>query len=116
MADAAREELRLAGLPIIRDDDGAGSGAYVEVDRDASIGGAITVSWNLAGEVREAVRRCVLEKRFADPEMDRLGRVASAMQEAIISILRSAGFSVGIPRNDLEPLSVEIFAGPEEGA
>ncbi len=44
----------------------------------------------------------------------RLGNIVLAMQGAIISILRVAGFTVDVSTNDLSPLDVQVFAGPPD--
>jgi hypothetical protein len=110
LADAAREDLTLAGLPVR--DGPEGPGAEFEVDFGDDDAGGVWVSWNPDERWTRASSESMLAGRLDDPVIERSGRVTEIMRDAMIAILAQAGYAVEPSDDDMRPLALRVNAGP----
>lgn len=113
LASGVLAELQLAGLPASHDSDATFSvGAEIEVDSGDDEAGGVFITWRpdlrLSGAAAESVRN----GRFDDAVVQHSGSVALFMRDAIIEILKSAGFVVESSTDDMRPLSVHVISAP----
>ncbi|PSM39499.1 hypothetical protein C6Y14_32030 [Streptomyces dioscori] len=97
LADAVCRELLRAGLPAYRGDADGGpyTGPGAEAHLDPLVGGAVFVDWNSSGELTRAA--IDLFEKGIDPSdppavFRHYGTVHQNMRDALLAILRSAGF------------------------
>ena len=115
LADAVREDLAAAGLPVVPGGDGFdtdlshGAKVYVDQFTDED-GGGVFVGWSSHYVVEAAAGEAVmLGAAEDDPAIMFSGKVAEAMQDAIAAILVAAGYSVETDVNDYAPYDLLVL-------
>jgi hypothetical protein len=109
LADQVCQALRLAGLAAFRQpnsDDAAG--AEVEVDPGDDAAGGVFVTWNPHRTISEAVIENLQTGRLQAPVIQHSGAIASHMMNAMVGILRSAGFQADASDDDMRPMTVHV--------
>jgi hypothetical protein len=113
LAGGVLVELQLAGLPTSLISDAAFSvGAEIEVDPGDDEAGGVFVTWRPDERLSGAAAESVRNGRFDDAVVQHSGSVALFMRNAIIEILKSAGFSVEPSMDDMRPLSAHVISAP----
>jgi hypothetical protein len=104
LAEAVTQRLKLAGLPGIPLD-GPGGGFAVQPDEDV-----IYVVWSPSEELSVAAFEQLERGNVQDPVVVHVGRIKHAMADAMLEILRSAGFGAAMSKDDMAPATVEVRA------
>jgi hypothetical protein len=108
LADAVRQELIRAGLPVSDDPEDAAAGAQIEVDLGDDAVGGVFVTWR-AGKVDvEAANRSLLDGGFDEAATRRPTVIATAMRDSMIAILEAAGFDAAPSDDDMRPLALRV--------
>jgi hypothetical protein len=90
------------------------TGASVTIDAGADAGGGVWVAWEASPFLRQLASDAVRDGRTDDVALWHHGRVMAAMEQSIVAVLRSAGYTVEPDANDMEPFSV-LVQGLAEG-
>jgi hypothetical protein len=112
LARRVEGELRRAGLRAASFGPNDEGGFALQLDESgADSEPPVSVVWE--------VSRALLDQAFADmtgggdpppPLVQHTGHINHAMAQAIIEILRSAGLNAQMSTDDMDPLTVEVFA------
>jgi hypothetical protein len=120
LAQAVRDDLRAAGLPVCSGDDDprVRSGACVSVDPAADEDWAVWVSWEPSPSLRQAAAEADASGRTEDPVRWHHGRVLVGMERAIVEILLSIGYPIAAEASEMDPFAVLVkgFPDPTERA
>ncbi|ACU72879.1 hypothetical protein Caci_4009 [Catenulispora acidiphila DSM 44928] len=115
-----REELAIAGLPTVGNDEhglhGDVNGVLVEVDEGDDTAGGVILSWACSDRLTDRIVGAVADRRFEDPAIWHAGAVRQAMNAAVVQILTAAGFTVVDNPNDMHPQSLKVTAAPGRDA
>lgn len=116
IADRVREELAIAGLPTVTNDEhglhGDVNGVLVMVDDGDDTAGGVILHWECSDRLTGRMVDAVAGRRFDDPAIWHAGSVKRAMNAAVTQILTAAGFTVVENPNDMDPLSLNVRAAP----
>lgn len=109
LADHVCRELQRAGIPAFRTGDVAElAGAEVQVDPGDDAAGGVFVDWHPDPDLSRAVAESVQNEEFSAPVIQHFGAISTHMQDAILGILRSAGFQVEVARDDMRPMVIHV--------
>jgi hypothetical protein len=109
LAGTVAEALRQAGLPRRADAPEAGGyGVQPAFPLSPPEVGAYVV-WNSAGDLESEAFDHLEASDLEHASVLHLGRVLHAMAEAMVEILRSAGFEARMSNDDLAPATVEVL-------
>jgi hypothetical protein len=116
LADRVAEALRQAGLPRRADAPEAGGyGVDFAYPRSPPEVGAYVV-WTTAGDLASRAFEHLEASDLEHASVLHMGRVLHAMAEAMVLILRSAGFQARLSDDDMAPATVEVLrTGPPSG-
>ena len=119
LAADVRDELSVAGLPVVAESSTLGStigaGVLVEVDPlDDESGGGVVVNWKAHFVLRSAAMDALSEGQRDDPAIHYSGTVSKTMLDAVADILEAAGYTVLRDYNDMSPYSI-LVTGQERG-
>ena len=106
LADAVRQELTKAGLPV--GDDPDDDGAEIEVDLGDDAAGGVFVTWRPGKVDVEAANRSLLDGGFDDTSQRRTDATATIMRDAMIAVLAGAGFDVRPSDDVMRPLALRV--------
>jgi phosphoglycolate phosphatase-like HAD superfamily hydrolase len=111
LVDTVAEALRRAGLAR-RDDawEAGGYGVQPAFPLSPPEVGAYVV-WHSAGELASEAFEHLEASDLEHASVLHMGRVLEAMAEAMLEILRSAGFEARMSNDDLAPGVVEVLRG-----
>jgi hypothetical protein len=114
LADMVAEALRQAGLPRRADAPEAGGyGVQPAFPLSAPEVGAYVV-WNSAGDLESEAFDHLEASELEHASVLHMGRILHAMAEAMVAILRSAGFEARLSDDDLAPATVEVLRGKDD--
>jgi hypothetical protein len=116
VAEAAREELVHAGLPLRPEDDLTGPGFDIEVDLGDDEAGGVFVTWHADSSITQAAVQSVAQGRLDDAVVQRSGVMSQAMRDAMIAILNAGGFIAVLSDDDMRPLALRVVSSPIIGA
>nr|WSX75734.1 hypothetical protein OH826_18860 [Streptomyces sp. NBC_00899] len=109
LADQVCRELQLAGIPAFRMVDLVDSvGAEVEVDAGDDEAGGVFVTWRPNPALSQAVAESVRNRELSAPAIRHSGTISSHMRDAIIGILKSAGFRADVADDDMRPMAIHV--------
>ena len=108
LADVVRVELTHAGLPVGEESDAEFAGAALDVDLGDDASGGVFVTWRPGLTDVEAANRSLIDGGFDDTAARRTDVVATAMRDAMIAILRAAGFDAAPSDDDMRPLALRV--------
>jgi hypothetical protein len=116
LVDRVAEALRQAGLPRRADAPEAGGyGVDPAYPMSPPEVGAYVV-WTTAGDLASPVFEHLEASDLEHASVLHMGRILHAMAEAMVLILRSAGFQARISDDDMAPATVEVLrSGPPPG-
>jgi hypothetical protein len=110
LAAAVAAELSAAGLPV-GDETGRGfTGAQLEVDLGGDAAGGVFVTWRAGSLDVEAANRSLIDGGFDDTSLRHTDAVATTMRDAMIGILRDAGYDVRVSDDVMRPLALRVSA------
>ncbi|MFC0027950.1 hypothetical protein ACFFMM_00230 [Micromonospora chaiyaphumensis] len=115
LAGRVRDELALAGLPIVAADMSPHlrqSGAEVRVDKLADCHAPVRVEWRTDRTLQEMFQRVAMAEQVDAPVFRHYQMVVETMLQTMTEILTAAGFTVRGSTNDFAPLTLEILDGP----
>ena len=113
LAEAARQEFLLAGLPaVISSRVPAVAGVNIWLDHRQDERATVFALWRPSHVLNDASATAVEELRFDDPALIHGGAICESMIAAMLAILVSAGFEVTMAQRELVPYSLDILAGP----
>ncbi|WP_158983610.1 hypothetical protein [Streptomyces sp. NRRL F-5193] len=107
LASQVTEELKLAGLTVIREGD-ADVGVEIEIDKGADEAGGVYVTWSPSSRLSLAAVVAVQQGRFDAPAIQHSGMVKRIMCEALFELLKSARFGVEKTGDEMRPLAIRV--------
>jgi hypothetical protein len=116
MAGRVRDELAAAGLPIRPEsmDSRLGQpGVEVSVDFWDTDAVPVSVDWRTSAPLLDAFSRIAPQDLLNRPASLHYRQVQEAMQQAMTTILTSAGFTVRNSVNGYAPFSLDVLDVPE---
>src|SRR5260370_31853434 len=96
LALRVRNELATAGLPVLAPGlhPVLAAGAEVMTDAGADPAGGVFAGWYASPRLQECTSRALRLRRLDDPLLRHSSQTASAMMQAMPTILTAAGFTV----------------------
>ncbi|GIE90159.1 hypothetical protein [Actinoplanes regularis] len=118
LADAARDVLMAAGLPVWRlDNGGTESGDPVvgaAINVDPFVEGGVFIAWKASPTVVQDAIKALEANRLDDPAIELFGAITAAMIPAVAALLTTSGFTVGeTDPAGFRPLQIRVIAGPD---
>lgn len=111
LAELVSAEIRRAGLPVVSEED-EGPGAEIEVDVGEDDAGGVYVTWRPLEELAGAAALSVQQGRPDDPSVRHAGVVKTALRDAVLAVLSSAGFEAERSVDDMRPLALRVISAP----
>ncbi|MEW1635272.1 hypothetical protein AB0469_14455 [Streptomyces sp. NPDC093801] len=117
LARRVRDELAAAGLPVVAPELAPvlAGGAEVDIDDGDDAAGGVFVGWQASPRLRACTSRAFRLKQLDEPVLRHSSAVRSAMMQAMVQVLASAGFSVEDARDEYRPQQLRVLAGPPSG-
>lgn len=112
LAGHVADELELAGLTVVREED-VHAGAVIDVDMGADEAGGVHVTWCPSSRLSLPAATAVHEGRFDEAVIQRAGTASRIMCDALYELLKSASFGVVRSDDELRPFSIRVteYAG-----
>jgi hypothetical protein len=115
IAVVVRNELAAAGLPVVAPGLLHDLSAGAEVTVEPFEGGGVFIEWHTSPRLSRLAMDAMRHKRTNEYSFRRNAVVTRVMNDAIISILASGGFTVKEPEDEYRPLQLQVMAVPGQG-
>ncbi|WP_274561526.1 hypothetical protein [Streptomyces spiramyceticus] len=107
LAASVRQDLWLAGLPVVDSDGHSGANVYVDPFRIGDSEG-VFVEWRISSELMDVFKGCVTRGELDHPAIPFGGAVLDTMKEALQGVLEGAGWHVDAQRVGVHESSIKV--------